>query len=41
MSGTDTIEMIHEDKPPGRESAREPGPEWAVLHPNGGTVVGS
>ena len=28
MSGTDTVEMIHEDALPGHESALEPKPDW-------------
>jgi hypothetical protein len=52
MSDTETVEMLHEDALPGHESALEPKPDWEpfhpsrymsgqVLHPDGGTIVGS
>ena len=40
MSGTDTVEMIHEDALPGHESALEPKPEWEPLYPGSGRLEG-
>jgi NAD(P)-dependent dehydrogenase (short-subunit alcohol dehydrogenase family) len=40
MSGTDTVEMIHEDNLPGHESALEPKPEWQPLYPGSGRLAG-
>ncbi|HKR24520.1 MAG TPA: SDR family oxidoreductase [Allosphingosinicella sp.] len=40
MSGTDTVEMIHEDALPGHESALEPKPDWAPLYPGSGRLDG-
>jgi len=40
MSKTDTIEMIHEDKLPGHESALEPKPEWRPFYPGSGRLEG-
>ena len=39
MSGTDTVEMIHEDALPGHESALEPKPEWQPLYPGSGRLL--
>jgi NAD(P)-dependent dehydrogenase (short-subunit alcohol dehydrogenase family) len=40
MSGTDTIEMIHEDDLPGHESALEPKPDWEPFYPGSGRLAG-
>jgi NAD(P)-dependent dehydrogenase (short-subunit alcohol dehydrogenase family) len=40
MSGTDTVEMIHEDDLPGHESALEPKPDWAPVYPGSGRLAG-
>ncbi|MCK9542237.1 MAG: SDR family oxidoreductase [Novosphingobium sp.] len=37
---TDTVEMIHEDALPGRESALEPKPEWQPRYPGSGRLEG-
>jgi NAD(P)-dependent dehydrogenase (short-subunit alcohol dehydrogenase family) len=40
MSGTETLEMIHEDALPGRESELDPKPEWAPFYPGSGRLDG-
>jgi NAD(P)-dependent dehydrogenase (short-subunit alcohol dehydrogenase family) len=40
MSGTDTIDMIHEDDLPGHESALEPKPDWEPFYPGSGRLEG-
>ncbi len=40
LAPTDTIEMIHEDKLPGHESALEPKPDWTPLYPGSGRLAG-
>ncbi len=40
MSGTDTVEMIHEDALPGHESALEPKPDWEPVYPGSGRLEG-
>jgi NAD(P)-dependent dehydrogenase (short-subunit alcohol dehydrogenase family) len=40
MSGSETVEMIHEDQLPGHESQLEPKPEWEPRYPGSGRLAG-
>jgi NAD(P)-dependent dehydrogenase (short-subunit alcohol dehydrogenase family) len=40
MSETETLEMIHEDQLPGRESQLEPKPDWEPRYPGSGRLEG-
>ncbi|MDQ4087147.1 MAG: SDR family oxidoreductase [Pseudomonadota bacterium] len=40
MSDTETLEMIHEDALPGRESELEPKPDWEPRYPGSGRLEG-
>ncbi|HEX8467879.1 MAG TPA: SDR family oxidoreductase [Allosphingosinicella sp.] len=40
MGDTETVEMIHEDSLPGRESELEPKPDWAPRYPGSGRLEG-
>jgi NAD(P)-dependent dehydrogenase (short-subunit alcohol dehydrogenase family) len=40
MGDTETLEMIHEDALPGRESELEPKPEWQPRYPGSGRLQG-
>lgn len=39
MSGSDTIDMIHEDQLPGHESKLEPKPDWEPRYPGSGRLT--
>src|SRR5688500_1121633 len=40
VSGTDTVEMVHEDALPGHESELEPKPDWEPFYPGSGRLKG-
>ncbi|QAY76852.1 SDR family oxidoreductase [Sphingosinicella sp. BN140058] len=40
MSGTETVDMIHEDGLPGHESEMDDKPEWAPRYPGSGRLAG-
>jgi NAD(P)-dependent dehydrogenase (short-subunit alcohol dehydrogenase family) len=40
MSGTETVDMVHEDEQPGHESELEPKPDWQPFYPGSGRLKG-